>query len=73
MEGVLLICDLFSTNCREVLRSLAKNVESEGTATQMAKMEGQLEKILETCCQEYVNDVQRGEEMFEKVIEKLFK
>ena len=36
-------------------------------------MNEQLNKILETCSSEYVNDVGRGEEMWEKVSEKLFK
>ncbi len=46
LEGVLLICDLFAANCREVLRNLARNVGGDGVVLQIGKMEEQLERVL---------------------------
>lgn len=60
LEGVLLICELFIAGCRELFRDLAKNAESPASQQQLAKLDEQLTKILETCTNEYVNDVTRG-------------
>jgi hypothetical protein len=49
MEGVMLICDLFIANSREVFRDLAKNVENANTQMLIGKMDEQLTKILEAC------------------------
>jgi hypothetical protein len=40
---------------------------------QFQRRNRQLDKILETCIIEYGNDVRKGEEMWEKVSEKIFK
>lgn len=61
VEGVLLICELFITGCRELFRDLAKNAESQVSEQHMAKLDDQLTKILETCTNEYANDIARGE------------